>query len=391
MRIQIGGINRKQKIYAGDGAYPLVLASVGASDDKDSILAEVEKARLAKEYGADIIIDHTLTPKHFEVQKRILEEVDLPLSAIAVYDMASMIKYTDKKYFTADDVLKGIELKAKTGVDLLTVHASVLKEDLKFFRNNDRIIPCTSRGGTMVLDNILSSGEENFYWKYFDEILSIAKKYMLTISLGAIFRSADISDAVNSNDMYWEELSRNASLVKRAEQAGVSIMVEGIGHCPTNLIPEIVKKTKSICHNAPYRVLTVATDCGLGFDHVSSAIAASRAVEEGADLITAVSRSEHIGLPSAADLVEAVTSAKIAAHCGYIARSGDIGRDIAMSKARQEVGCRGSVEAAIVPKMTEQALKQRKQEDGKQCTMCGSFCALKRSDGIRSAGGNAHD
>ena len=385
MRIQIGGINRNKKIYAGNGEYPLVLASVGASNDADSIFTEVKKARLAKEYGADIIIDHTLTPQHFEVQKRILDEVDLPLSAIAVYDMASTIKYSGKKYFTADDVLEGIERKAKMGVDMLTIHASVLKDDLKFFHSSERIIPCTSRGGTMVLDNIVSCGKENFYWAYFDDILKIAKKYSLTLSLGSIFRPADISDAVNSNAMYWEEISRNAELVKRAERAGVSIMVEGIGHCPINLIPEIVKKSKELCGGAPYRVLTVATDCGLGFDHVSSAIAASCAVASGADLVTAVSRSEHLGLPTTGDLVEAVTSAKIAAHCGYIARSGDISKDIKMSQARKEVGCKGSVEAAVVPKMTEQALKEHKQAEDKECTMCGSFCALKRSDGIKRA------
>lgn len=383
MKMEIGNIKRNNKICAGNNEYPKVLASIGVSSKSDSIETEIKKAKTALQYGADIIIDHSLTPNHYEIQKRLLETVNMPLSAIAVYDVAADTLYSaSKNYFTADDVLKAVERKAELGIDMLTIHASVLKEDIKYFSNSERIIPCTSRGGTMVLENINKTGKDNFYFTYFDEILKIAKKYKVTISLGAIFRPANIYDAVNENLKYWEEIERNAQLAKKASDAGVAVMVEGIGHCPLNLIPELVKKSKKIC-GVPYRVLTVATDCGLGFDHVSSAIAASSAVAAGADFVTAVSRSEHLGLPSCNDLKEAVISAKIAAHCGYIARSGDISLDKQMSTARSEIGCRGSVSAAIVPQMTSEALKNHKIENGKKCTMCGEFCALSSSDRIK--------
>ena len=382
MKIEIGNIKKSKKIYAGDDEYPKILASIGISSKSDNPETELEKAKMAKEYGADIVIDHTLTPEHYEVQKRILENVDIPISAIAVYDVAADALYSeDKKYFTEEDVLRAIERKAELGVDMLTLHASVLKEDLSYFQNNDRMIPCTSRGGTMVLENMQKTGKENFYYTYFDEILKIAKKYHVTLSLGAIFRAADIYDAIHCTQKYWEEVERNAELTKRAIDAGVAIMIEGIGHCPMNLIPEFVKRTKELC-KVPYRVLPVATDCALGFDHVSSAIASSTAVAAGAELVTAVSRSEHLGLPTFDDLKEAVISAKIAAHCGYIARTGDISLDQKMSAARSKIGCRGSIDAAIVPKMTEEALKSHKIEDGKKCTMCGEFCALSSSDRI---------
>ena len=32
-------------------------------------------------------------------------------------------------------------------------------------------------------------------------------------------------------------------MLKRAKEKGVGCMVEGIGHCPINMIPEIVKKS----------------------------------------------------------------------------------------------------------------------------------------------------
>lgn len=378
----IGNVKRGIKLEYKEDGYPFVLASIGASQDEDSIDEEVRKAKMAEKYGANIIIDHTLTPNHYELQKRVIEETNIPLSSIAVYDLASMKAYSNKDYYTKEDVINGIKLKVELGVDLMTIHAGVLKEDIDFFKKNNRIIPCTSRGGTMVIKNMIATGEENYYWTCFDEILDIAKEYNLTISLGTTFRPANIADSVLENEMYWKEVKRNACLVKKAQEKGVNIMVEGIGHCPIDLIPSVVKKTKEICHNAPYRVLTVATDCALGFDHVSSAIAASTAVMAGAGFITAVSRSEHLGLPKYDDLKEAITSAKIAAHCGYIARTHDYSKDIEMATERERIGCHGSINASIIPEITKEELKKCKQSDGKTCTMCGQFCALKSSEVI---------
>lgn len=79
------------------------------------------------------------------MHKRIIDSVDLPLSTIAVYDRAADVLYGGKSYFSEDDVLKGIEEKGKMGVDMITVHASALKEDLHYFKSSHRIIPCTSR------------------------------------------------------------------------------------------------------------------------------------------------------------------------------------------------------------------------------------------------------
>ena len=72
MQIKIGNVKRQKKILAGDGEYPKVLASVGASSREDSIKTEVKKAKIAQKYGADIVIDHTLTLENYEIQKQII-------------------------------------------------------------------------------------------------------------------------------------------------------------------------------------------------------------------------------------------------------------------------------------------------------------------------------
>lgn len=382
MQLKIGNVNRDKKIFAGDGESPVVLASIGASNETDRFETELAKAQIAKEYGADIVIDHTLLPTYNDMHKRIIDSVDLPLSTIAVYDRAADVLYGGKSYFSEDDVLKGIEEKGKMGVDMITVHASALKEDLHYFKSSHRIIPCTSRGGTMVFKNINATGKENFYFTYFDDILKIANRYHITLSLGCVFRPASIYDAVHNNRKYWNELKVNAVLAQRAINAGVGVMVEGIGHCPINLIPEVVKKSIEVV-KVPYRVLTVATDCGLGYDHVTSAIAISSAVFAGANFVTAVSRSEHLGLPSVEDVKEAVIAAKIAAHAGYIARTKNISLDEKMAAARSKVGCKGSIDYSVVPKMTAEELYKHKVQNGKKCTMCGEFCALKNGDDLK--------
>lgn len=385
MQMIIGNIKRQKKIIVDDNREPVLLASIGASNDDDCIEEEFKKAKMAMQYGADIVIDHTLTPNHYELQKRIIENLDIPLSAIAVYDLASYMKYSNKESYSKDDVINQFKEKAALGVDLMTIHASILKEDIDFFKKTGRIIPCTSRGGTMVMKNIIKTGEENYYWTYFDEILDIAKEYNVTISLGVAFRPANIYDSITENEMYWKEVERQAILVEKANKKGVNIMVEGIGHCPIDAIPSVIKRAKEICNNAAYRVLTVATDCALGFDHVSSAIAVSNAVMAGAEFVTAVSRSEHLSLPSYDDLKEALTTAKIAIHCGYIARTHNYKKDIEMASAREKLGCRGEISASIIPNVTVDAIKKCKNESNKKCTMCGDFCALYSSDIIKES------
>ena len=100
-----------------------------------------------------------------------------------------MLELTDEeleKYFPAVDIIDH-EMKR------VSVCCSGSEPEVKYI--SQRIIPCTSRGGTMVLENIKKTGSENFYYTYFDEILDIAKVYNVAISLGAIFRPANIYDA----------------------------------------------------------------------------------------------------------------------------------------------------------------------------------------------------
>lgn len=375
-----GNIRNVNPIYAGQDYEPIIIASVGATDIDDSLSLEVEKAKKAVELGASVVTDHTLLDNLEYVQKKIAQVITVPFSAISVYEAAVRARKTNG-VIHSQEMIKIIEKQARRGIDILTLHATAFKSDIKLLKNTQRVIPCTSRGGTMMLEILNASGEENPYWTYFDDILDIAKHYNLTLSLGTCFRPASVYDCANNNELYFIEMQRMGELVQRADSKSVGIIIEGIGHAPLNHIGTIVQKTKEICYNAPYRVLTVATDIALGYDHIASAIASANAVYHGADMVTCVSRSEHLGLPSIDDLSEAIIAAKIAVYSGYSARTNDFQRDKNMSIARNQLGCGGQIEAAIYPEGAKEALRNRKYVDGrKECGMCGDFCALDANE-----------
>lgn len=374
-----GNIRNQLPVFTGDEFFPVIIASTGVSYDSDNIDVEISKAKAAVLAGANIITDHSLTSGIEFMHNRMAETLDVPISAIAVYEAAVLAR--SKEYqIDEQSVVSIVEKQALRGIDIITLHATVFKDDASLIEENRRIIPCTSRGGTMMLEIMKHAGFENPYWTFFSDILDIAKKYSITISLGTTYRPASVCDSGVNDNLYFMEMSRMAELVKQASEKGVGIVVEGIGHAPINRIPDIVTKSKEICLNAPYRVLTVATDIALGYDHISSAIASSVAVYHGANMITCVSRSEHIGLPSEKNLHEAVISAKIAAHCGYSARFNDFSRDMEMSKARNEAGCLGLISAAIDPSGAAEIMRENKFGEEKSCTMCGEFCALAAND-----------
>ena len=166
-----------------------------------------------------------------------------------------------------------------------------------------------------------------------------------------------------------------SKLVKRAQDIGVGIAIEGIGHAPIEFIPQIVPHSKSICYNAAYRVLNVATDIAIGFDHVASAIGSAVAVLHGANSITCVTRAEHLGIPTLADCIEGVQCAKIAAYCGFAGRTGNHNQDQKISIARSQNGCIGCIDATLFPDLVQEyILTHNIQKKDQSCSMCGSCC-----------------
>jgi len=368
VNIKIGSKVREISSLNCGKANPVrIIANIGTTLDTDTIEGELTKANAAIQAGADIITDHSVGGDIKKIHQSLIDIIPSTLSTVSVYQAYVEAKKERDECFREHEALLKFEEQASLGFDLITIHATVLREDLPYIAHSSRLIPATSRGGMMVCDSMMENNIENPYWTHFRDILKIAQKYGTTISLGTTFRPASILDLPDY--LYKKELERMAKLVGIALNNGVGIMVEGIGHASLDVIPHIVRDAKKMCKGVPYRILSTACDTALNFDHIASAIASATAVASGADVISAVSRAEHVRQPTAEDIVEAIETARIAAHCGDIVRRRDIIFDKEISKMRGQSICN--------PKGASAILKLKDNRMRNDCTMCGSYCALK--------------
>ena len=369
--------NIRPVIMGGD-AYPVIVSNVGVSSLSEDFFEEQKKAIAAVNAGADIISDLSMARNVESIHNWYVENIDKPVSCVSIYETFLM-----EKPISEDRFIRVFEEQAKRGIDIITLHATVFRGDIELIKESNRLIPSTSRGGAMVLDCLWKGSFENPYYSYFDEILKIAKKYNVCLSLGPAFRPASVWDCANHNELHLIELKRMSKLTEQAKREGVGIAVEGIGHAPINLIPSLVRYAKEICQGAAYRVLTVSTDIAMGFDHISSAISSAIAVQYGADSITCVTRNEHIGKPTLNNIVESVKSAKVAAETGYRARKDDFPLDYNVSLARRQMGCHAECSSFLFKELN---LSNFSAKGGfvKSCGMCKDYCPFLIIDNILS-------
>jgi phosphomethylpyrimidine synthase len=180
-----------------------------------------------------------------------------------------------------------------------------------------------------------------------------------------------------------EELVILGDLVKRARARNVGVFVEGPGHVPLNQVIANVQIQKSLCDNAPFYVLgPLVTDVSPGYDHIAGAIGGAVAAMAGADFLCYVTPAEHLRLPSIDDVREGVIASKIAAHAADIARGnqGAIEWDNAISKAKVDLDWERVLSLCINPEKARQYRESLPpNDDEKLCSMCGEFCAIRRS------------
>lgn len=372
-------VRNVKKVNLSTDAFPVIFTHIGVGDQGDldlMIEAERQKIRGAIELGTDVICDVSMSKNLDYVHPKLMEGFAVPFGVVTAYE-CYMNAEEDNLIYDSKEFIEVFRKEVLRGFDIITIHATVFKDDRKIINNSNRLISTTSRGGMLMLKIMEHNGYENPFYTYFDEILKIAKAYDVSLSLGPCYRPASVCDCDINDSLTQLELSRMQKLVKKAIDYGVGITIEGIGHAPINQIPEMVKVVKEACYNVPYRVMSVATDIALGYDHIASAIASAMAVYAGADSITCVTRSEHIGIPSVEDVFEGVKVAKVAAYCGWIAKTGDLSKDKKMSQAREKHGCLGHIPSTIFPSMVLEIIKEKNSKrDGKACSMCGMYCPL---------------
>lgn len=371
--------NRLNPIGIGLGLRTKVNANIGTSPIQCNLKVELRKLKVALEAGADTIMDLSTGGDLDDIRKKIISRCNVPFGTVPIYQAA--IEAGSIEAMDIDLYLKILKKHAKDGVDFVTLHAGVTYRALPLVKR--RLMECVSRGGSFLLRWMKHHHKENFLYENFDEILAIARKYDITLSLGDGLRPGCIADATDEAQIY--ELKLLGMLAKRARESDVQAMIEGPGHIPLNEIEKNVELEKKYCDGAPFYVLgPLPTDIATGYDHVACAIGGALAAWKGADFLCYVTPREHIGLPNVKDVREGVVVTKIAAHIADVAkgRKDAIQRDKKMSIARKTVNWNEMIKYVIDEKTfaklrKEECEKKPQLKKAKYCSMCGPLCVFK--------------
>ncbi len=365
----------------GEGLRIKVNANIGTSSDRAVLDEELEKLRISIEAGTDTVMDLSTGGEIDECRRRILRESKIPVGTVPIYQ--AVVETINEKggliHLTVDKIFDVIESQAADGVDFITVHCGLTRAALETLKNQGRVTDIVSRGGAFLTTWMLHHDRENPLYEYFDRLLSIAKEYDVTLSLGDGLRPGCLADATDRAQIH--ELMTLGQLTKEAWENDVQVMIEGPGHVPLNLIKVNIILQKQLCHHAPFYVLgPLVTDIAAGYDHVACAIGGAVAGEAGADFLCYVTPSEHLSLPKVEDVREGVIVARIAAHAADIARGNKLAleRDRKMSAARKNLDWETQIALAIDPVKAKRVRAENPPGESDVCTMCGKYCAIKQ-------------
>lgn len=364
----------------GLGLRTKVNANLGSSATFPDIKDELAKLEAALDAGADALMDLSTGGDLTEIRKAIIERCPTPLGTVPIYECAVAVAEERGAItrITADDLLDTVERQAKQGVDFMTLHSGVTRESIARLRDQGRITDVVSRGGAFLVTWILANEKENPFYERYDDVLEIARKFDITLSLGDGLRPGCLADATDRAQI--QELIILGELVRRARDAGVQVIVEGPGHVPLDQIAANIQLQKRLCEGAPFYVLgPLVTDIAPGYDHITSAIGGAIAASNGADFICYVTPSEHLGLPTVEDVKEGVIAARIAGHAADIVKGVPSAAewDCRMAAARKARDWQAQIELSIDPVKTRRMHEQRSPGLDDACSMCGELCAMK--------------
>ena len=364
----------------GRGLKTKVNANLGSSGE--CCLMELEDAKLQAALRArtDSIMDLSTGGNLGGLRQYFLEKSTVMVGAVPIYALATemVCSHQPLEKMDGDQLLRSIEKQCMEGLDYITVHCGVTLASVKKLESFQRLMPCVSRGGSIHMHWMRANRKENPLYENFDDLLEIAHKYDVTLSLGDGFRPGTILDATDGAQL--EELMILGELAKRARARGVQTMIEGPGHVPLQQIQANMLLQKRLCDGAPFYILgPLPTDIAAGYDHITSAIGGALAGSAGADFICYVTPAEHLGLPNVDDVYQGVMASRIAAHVADIAKGlpGAMDADRRISEARQKLDWEGVIRESLDPDLVRERLQVT--EDREACSMCGKLCAVKIS------------
>ena len=365
----------------GQGLATKINVNLGASPYHTAPGEEIEKLNLSVALGADAVMDLSLGPRINDIRREVLARSPLMVGTVPLYQTAYELSSSQRHFREMEiaDFLRVIEQQAQEGVDFMTIHSGVTRFTLNAMEKQGRALNVVSRGGALLVNWLRKNpSRESPLYERFDDILDILAAYEVTLSLGDGMRPGSTCDATDRAQI--GELLLLGELTQRAWAKGVQVMIEGPGHVPLNQVVENMRLEKKLCHNAPFYVLgPLVTDLAAGHDHIAAAIGGTLAAISGADFLCYVTPAEHLRLPSPADVREGIIASKIAAHAADVAKGlpKALARERAMAQARRNLDWEAQFNLCLDPEKARAYRASSEIGPGKECTMCGEFCAIK--------------
>jgi len=197
-------------IGIGEGLKIKINANIGSSPDRADIDHELEKLRICINAKADTVMDLSTGGDIDRIRREIIKKSNIPVGTVPVYQAACSVD--DVVELEDKDFIEGIRKHIMDGVDFITIHAGLVRSSIPFIK--ERMMGVVSRGGALCLKWMIHHKKENPLFEYFDEILDIAKRYDVTLSLGDGLRPGCLMDATDKAQI--SELKVIGDLTKRA-------------------------------------------------------------------------------------------------------------------------------------------------------------------------------
>ena len=338
-------------IKVGESQPVRVNCNVGANTP-EQIMFELERLKAIEESNQlpDTFMDLSIGQYEKPLYKEIIRGFGCPVGVVPAYSFPTTLHITQEY---ALDMLRRL---ADDGLSFFTLHLTAKKVFLDLAKRT-RKIPVTSRGGAIVLMRSIDDNSENIWVSILPRIIDLAKEYGIVISLGTTFRPAGVDEACD--EVHLKETEELLKLCRMLQAEGVQIMVENVGHISMDRLEKHCGLLRLF--NAPIMPLgPLPTDCAENEDHIASVIGATMmGYWNCAHIINCVTRSEHTkSFFSIEETLEAIRTARIAAHIVDVARGIDLEKETEMLDKRAQNQC------CIV-------------EEGRECHRCSMFCPLK--------------
>jgi phosphomethylpyrimidine synthase len=375
---------RSKTIGIGKGLRTKINASIGSSTDIADIMMEVQKAKIAEQYGADTLMDLSVGGNITKIRKAVMDAISLSVGTVPLYEAFAIAieKYGGAVNMPEELLWDVMEQQCEEGVTFMAIHCGInLMTIERLKKQGYRYGGLVSKGGSYLTAWMLHNNKENPLYEKYDRVVGILKKHDTVLSLGNGFRAGAIHDSTDRVQI--QELIINCELAEIGRNMGCQTMVEGPGHIPIDEIEANIILEKKMSGESPFYMLgPITTDIAPGYDHITSAIGASLSSAYGADFICYVTPAEHLGLPFPEDVKQGVITARIAAHIGDMVKLKKRDRDRDMSIARRDLDWKKQFELAIAPEEALKIRNERQPSAEDSCTMCGQFCASRVLKGM---------